>query len=97
MVKQIQEALPDMWKNSPPWFALLAVILIFVGYMDRQDSRMIDREKRSEQLADLRIEQCHDVQAKANEALIKLADVLNQQIQEFQKMQYIIQESKIEK
>lgn len=80
MVEKLKEALPDMWRSSPPWFALLAVIVLFLLYLDRQESRVIEREKRAEALSSFRIETCHAVQAESTDAIKRLNEVLSEQV-----------------
>jgi len=90
MVEKIKESLPEMWRNSPPWFALMAVVVLFLFYLDRQENRAIEREKRFEVVSSLRIQTCHDVQAKSTQAIENLNIVLNQQIIALDRLRAII-------
>ena len=91
MVDQIKKALPDMWRNSPPWFALMAVVVLFLVYLDRQEERAINRERRLETLSDLRIKQCHDIQQKSTQAIEKLNATLSQQVVSLDRLKVIIE------
>lgn len=89
MVKAIKENLPDMWKASPPWFALLAVVVLFLFYLDRQEQRVIEREKRAEKLSEMRIETCHLVQVKSTKAIEDLNAILREQIRALDRLTLI--------
>ena len=79
MVDQLKESLPGMFRQSPPWFALLVVVGGFLAYLDRQEGRVIDREKRAESLSSLRIDTCHQVQTEATRAISELNKVMKEQ------------------
>lgn len=94
MVEKIKEALPDMWRNSPPWFALMAVVVLFLFYLDRQETRAVEREKRAETLANFRINTCHTVQAEATEAIRELAKTLTEQSIAMDRLKAVIEAQK---
>ena len=91
MVDQLKKALPDMWRNSPPWFALMAVVVLFLVYLDRQETRTVAREQRAEMLSALRIETCHEVQAQATEAINSLTKVLHEQAITLDRLKAVIE------
>ena len=94
MVEEIKKSLPAMWKSSPPWFALLAVVTMFLFYLDRQESRVIQREQRMEALSSLRIETCHAIQEQSTTAIKELNEVLREQVQTMYKLQILIESQK---
>lgn len=94
MVDQLKKALPDMWRNSPPWFALMAVVVLFLVYLDRQETRTVAREQRAEMLSALRIDTCHAVQAEATEAIRNLTTVLQEQAITLERLKAVIEAKK---
>jgi len=91
MVEKIKESLPNMFKASPPWFALLMVVGGFLAYLDRQEGRIIDREKRAETIDNLRIENCHKVQAESTAVIKELNATLMEQVKTLYKLQVKIE------
>lgn len=81
MVKQIQEKLPEMFKASPPWFAVLFVVGIFMFYIDRQEERGLRSVAAVDLVTKQRIEQCHAVQIESTAAIKQLNQVLSEQSQ----------------
>lgn len=94
MVEKINEALPSMFRASPPWFALLAVVAGFLGFLDRQEGRIVEREKRAEVLANLRIETCHNVQGEATAAIRELNRILTDQSRALDRLSLLIETNK---
>jgi len=94
MVDKLKESLPSMFKASPPWFALLLVVGGFLAYLDRQESRVIDREKRMDAVSELRIANCHGVQAASTAAIKELNRVLLDQVKTLYKLQVTIEAEK---
>lgn len=68
----------DLAITAPHWFALIAVVGGFLYYMERKDLHELERNQHAEQVSDLRIEACHDVQERGMEIM---ADVSKAMVQ----------------
>lgn len=84
--------LTKIWAAAPQWATLVIVVVAFTVYLDRHEGREIEREKRLEKLADIRIEQCHAVQEEANRVMLELTHVLQEQTRTFDRMTIAIEQ-----
>ncbi len=80
-----------MWQAAPQWAVVVVICAGFLFYLDRREQREVEREKRIDQVAELRIEQCHAVQASANEIMQELAEALKDQSRTMDRLQQTIE------
>lgn len=91
MTEKLKEALPEMWKASPPWFAMILVVCIFIYYQDRQANRVLESQKAMQAVSDLRIQAFQDVQEQSTEAMKTLSTTLQKQSESFARLQVVIE------
>lgn len=66
----------DLAKQAPVLVILLGFVTISFIYMERRDTMWIEMMKRDEAVSTIRIEQCHSVQDRSNEALDAVTEAL---------------------
>lgn len=87
----MKQSLPEMWRQSPPWFALLVVVGLFVAYIDRQEQRVIDRMKRTETLSISNIAAFEKLQSESTMAIKELNVILRDQTTHFDRLTRLIE------
>ena len=80
-----------MWQAAPQWAVVVCICAGFLFYLDRREQREVQREERLEKVADLRIENCHQVQFAANKIMEQLATALSEQTRTLDRLQATIE------
>ena len=78
--------LKHIWQAAPHWAALIVVVITFIVYLDRHETREQTRMDQMDKIADIRIKQCHDIQVESTEAMKRLTETLHKQTLTFEKM-----------
>ena len=71
-------------KKQPQLLFGIALVAIFLGYMDRAHKHDLEKSRAEDMVAVQRIEQCHSIQEQSNVALIKLSTSLDSQKETFE-------------
>ena len=82
----------DSLKKQPQLIFSIALVAVFLYYMDRRDAHQVEMVKAEDMVAKQRIEQCHGIQQQSNEALARLATSLDRQQATFEKLSDAIHE-----
>ena len=76
----------DALKKQPQLLFSVALVAVFLYYMDRRDAHQVELVKAEDVVAKQRIEQCHGIQKQSNEALARLATSLDRQKETFERL-----------
>ena len=87
MVDVAKEATAGLAKSAPQYLILLAVVGSFLIYMERIESRQLEKLNREYLIDEQRIGQCHDVQERGIEIMDKLNETLGRQASTLDQLQ----------
>ena len=82
----------DSLKKQPQLIFSIALVAVFLYYMDRRDAHQVEMVKAEDIVAKQRIEQCHSVQQQSNEALARLSNSLDRQKETFERLSKAIED-----
>lgn len=86
-------------QSAPQWFAVLAVVGMFLGFLWQHEKTLAKFAERAEIVAKQRIDQCHNVQSRSLDVMDAVTKVLAEQQLSMQSLAEAIRdlEARIEK
>jgi len=79
-------------KKQPQLMFSIALVAVFLYYMDRRDANQIELARTEDMVTRQRIEQCHGIQVQSNEALLRLSTALDKQQATFERLSIAIED-----
>jgi hypothetical protein len=94
-IKAASEAGRELVKQAPYLVCLLIIVGGFLVFMERRESREIDANRSADQIAQLRIDVCHDVQERSIRVMDEFNVVVRQQDDSFDNMMEAFREMEV--
>ena len=82
-IEKAVQPLSIMAGTAPHWVGMILVVLSFVVYLWTKDQQEIALSSHTDHINAMRIDQCHDIQVQAANAMVAMAEAMQEQSEQF--------------